>query len=102
MTISPRRKRTSVVLALFLLTGLAWVVWPFMTNSDEIKKFCGALTMGASAVQVQAQAKQQGYRVSSLVEGRAFVHDSKAFGRFTCDLQFGPDGLVSAVYSFND
>lgn len=102
MTISPRRKRTGVVLALFLLTGLAWVVWPFITGSGEMKKFCSALTKGASAAQVQGQAKQQGYRVSPVVEGRAFVHDPRAFGRFTCDLQFGPGGLVSAVYSFND
>lgn len=101
MTISPRRKRI-VVLGLVLLMGLAWVVWPFFTGADHMKRFCSALTTGTSVVQVQAQAKLQGYRVSPLVDGRAFVHDPRAFGRFTCDLQFGSDGLVSAVYSFND
>lgn len=29
--------------------------------------------------QVQAQAAQQGYRISSLAEGRAFVHEPRSF-----------------------
>jgi len=64
--------------------------------------FCSSLAAGTSFAQVQTQADQHGYRVSSLIDGRTFVHDPSSFGRFTCDVQFGPDGLVSAAYSFND
>jgi hypothetical protein len=102
MTISPRRKRIGVVLGLLLLAGLGWVVWPFMAGPGQMQSFCSSLVVGTSVAQVQAQAGQHGYRVSSLIEGRAFVHEPRSFGRFTCDLQFGPDGLVSSVYSFND
>lgn len=102
MTISLRRKRIRVVLGLFLLAGLGWVVWPFIASPGQMQGFCSSLAVGASVAQVQAQAAQQGYRVSSLVEGRAFVHEPRSFGRFTCDVQFGPNGLVSSVYFFND
>lgn len=67
-----------------------------------MQSFCSSLAVGASVAQVQAQAAQHGYRVSSLIEGRAFVHEPRSFGRFTCDLRFGSNGLVSSVYSFND
>lgn len=102
MTISFRRKRISVVLGLLLLAGLGWVVWPFIASPGQMQSFCSSLAVGTSVAQVQAQAAQQGYRVSSLAEGRAFVHEPRSFGRFTCDLRFGPNGLVSSVYSFND
>lgn len=58
--------------------------------------------IGASLAQVQAQAAQRGYGVSSLIDGRAFVHEPRSFGRFICDVQFGSNGLVSSVYKFND
>lgn len=96
------RKRIGVVLGLLLLTGLGWIVWPFIASPGQMEGFCNSLAMGTSIEQVQVQAAQHGYRVSSLNEGRAFVHESRSFGRFTCDLQFGPDGLASSVYSFND
>ena len=102
MTLSPRRNRIGVVLGMMLLAGLGWVVWPFIVGPGQMQSFCSALAVGTSVAQVQAQAAQHGYRVSSLIEGRAFVHEPRSFGRFTCDVQFGPNGLVSSVYSFND
>lgn len=102
--ISLRHKHARVAFGLLLLVlaGLGWVVWPFMASPGQMQGFCGSLAVGASVAQVQAQAAQQGYRVSALVEGRAFVHEPRSFGRFTCDVQFGPNGLVSSDYSFHD
>lgn len=100
--ISPRRKRIGVVLGLLLLAGLGWVIWPFIASPSQMESFCSSLATGTSIEQVKAQAAQHGYRVFSLIENRAFVHEPSSFGRFICDLQFGPDGLVSSVYSFND
>jgi hypothetical protein len=102
MIISSRRKRIGVVLGVLLLVGLGWFVWPFIVGPRQMQSFCSSLAVGSSVAQVRAQAAQHGYRVSSLIEGRAFVHDPRSFGRFTCDVQFGSNGLVSSVYSFND
>ncbi|MCR4299390.1 MAG: hypothetical protein NUV75_11705 [Gallionella sp.] len=99
---SARRKRIGVVLGLLLLAGMGWLFWPFIAGPGQMQSFCSSLAVGTSAAQVQAQAAQHGYRVSSPIEGRAFVHDPGSFGRFTCNVQFGPSGLVSSAYSFND
>lgn len=102
MMILSRHKRVVVVPGVFLLAALGWFFWPFAAGPGQMQSFCSSLAAGTSIAQVQAQAAKHGYRVSSLIEGRAFVHDSGSFGRFTCNLEFGADGLVSSVYSFND
>lgn len=102
MTLSSRRKRIGVVIGVLLLAGLGGIVWPFMVGPGRMQSFCSSLAAGAPLAQIRVQAAQHGYRVSSPVEGRAFVHEPRSFGRFTCDLQFGSDGLASSVYLFND
>lgn len=102
MTLTPRRKRIAVVVGLLLFAGLGGIVWPFIAGPGQMQSFCSSLAVGTSSVQVQAQAAQHGYRVSSLIEGRAFVYEPSSFGRFVCDLQFGSNGLESSVYGFND
>lgn len=67
-----------------------------------MQNFCGLLTVGASVAQIQAQAAQHDFRVSSLIEDRAFIHEPSSFGRFTCNIRFGSNGLVSSEYVFND
>jgi hypothetical protein len=102
MIISSRRKRIGVVFGVLLLAGLGWFFWPFVAGPGLMQSFCSSLEAGVSVAQVQAQAAQRGYRVSSLIEDRAFVHDTGSFGRFTCNLEFGSEGLVSSTYFFND
>jgi hypothetical protein len=102
MMISSRRKRIGVVLGVLLLAGLGWFFWSFVAGPGQMQSFCGSLAVGTSVAQVQAQAARHGYRVTSLIESRAFVHDPGSFGRFTCSLEFGSEGLVSSIYSFND
>ena len=102
MIISSRRKRIGAVLGVLLLAGLGLFFWPFIAGPGQMQNFCSSLAVGASVAQVRAQSAQHGYRVSSPIEGQVFVHDPKSYGRFTCNVEFGPDGLVSAIYSFND
>jgi len=102
MMLWSRRKRIGVALGALLLAGLGWFFWPFVAGPDQMQNFCRSLAAGTSVAQVHAQAAHDGYRVSSIIDGRAFVHDPKSFGRFNCKLEFGSDGLVSSVYSFND
>lgn len=102
MNRSPRRKTLALIFGAVLVTGLGAVLWPFFTGPGEMQEFCASLGTGTSPVTIREQATQRGYRMSALRESGAFVYDSAAFGRFTCSLNFGPQGLVSAVYAFND
>lgn len=98
---TPRRKGFMAVIGV-LLVGLGWTFYPFVTSPDQMERFCKSLAVGSSLGHVRAQAEERGYRATSLLEGRAIVHEPRSFGRFTCNLQFGPDGLVSSAYAFND
>lgn len=102
MNRSPRRKYLALIFGAALATALGAVLWPFITGPGEMQEYCASLGAGTSPVAIREQATQRGYRMSALREGSAFVYDSAAFGRFTCSLNFGPQGLVSAAYSFND
>ena len=97
-----RTELTLLFVGLLLLISVGAVVWPFIVGPGEMEGFCSTLEVGSSIAPIQAQAAQHGYRVSPLIDGRAFVLESRSFGRFTCALQFESDGLVSADYSFND
>lgn len=96
------RKRFALGLGLLLLAGIGLMAWPLIVGPDRMQDFCSALTVGQPLSSIQAQAAQHGYRMSPEHDGHAIVFDSAAFGRFTCSLQFGVDGLTSAVYVFND
>lgn len=102
MPLSVRRKTLALIFGALLVSALGAVLWPFITGPGEMQEFCTALRTGTSPADIRQQATQRGYRMSALREGSAFVYDSAAFGRFTCSLSFGPQGLVSAVYAFND
>lgn len=102
MTLTPRRKTLALIVGALLVTALGAVLWPFINGPTQMQEFCGSLRAGTSPVEIREQATQRGYRMSALRESGAFVYDSAAFGRFTCSLSFGPQGLVSAAYAFND
>lgn len=101
MAISALRKRLNAIGGLLLLTGLAYVMWPFIFGRAEMQSFCAGLPAGASLPQVQALTDAKGYRVSSPIEGKAFVHDPRSMGRFNCELHFRGARLVSAPYVDN-
>jgi hypothetical protein len=101
MAESTFRKRFNAVAGLFLLAGLGYMLWPFVVGRSQMQHFCTVLPTGASVTQVQALASARGYKVSSLIDGEAFVHDPRSMGRFNCVLHFGSKGLASAPYADN-
>ena len=85
-----------------LLLGLAYLVWPFIGGGRQMQDFCQSLAIHAPLADVRQAAGEHGYRLTLLQDGNGIVHDSRSFGRFTCQLQFSAGKLASARYSFND
>ena len=102
MILSTRRKNINTALGLLLLIGLAYVFWPFVGGRKQMQQFCVALPPGSSPSQVKALAAAKGYDLNGPTDGQAFIHSSRSFGRFVCDLRFGPNGLQSSVAADND
>lgn len=101
MAASTFRKRFRAMAGLLLLAGLGYMFWPFVVGRAQMQHFCSTLPMSASVSQVQALVAARGYKVSSIINGEAFVHDSRSMGRFNCVLHFDGKGLVSASYADN-
>ena len=101
MAASTFRKRFRALAGLVLLAGLAYMFWPFVVGRSQMQHFCSTLPMSASLSHVQALVAARGYKISSLINGEAFVHDPRSMGRFNCVLHFDGNGLVSAPYADN-
>lgn len=101
MAASKFRKRFNLVAGLLLLAGLGYMFWPFIAGRSQMQHFCTTLPIGASVSQVQALVAARGYKVSSPIDGEAFVHDPRSMGRFNCVLHFDGKELVSAPYADN-
>jgi hypothetical protein len=96
MAMSPSRKMNIVGLAILLLVGTLISWWPLLSSRWQMHRFCAGVPAGTSPERVRALAMEQGYDVSTLADGRTRFEHPRSLGRATCDVQFGPQGLVSA------
>jgi predicted enzyme related to lactoylglutathione lyase len=78
------------------LGGVIFAFYPFYLETRRMEAFCSGLPAGTSHAEIVKLALAQDYEVSPLKDNRAEVDDPPSGGRRTCDLQFGPQGLVSA------
>ena len=86
------------MVALFL-AGTLFAFWPFINASREMRGFCDGLKPGQTAAQVRQQAAAMDYELTVAADGNAELDDVRSGGRRSCQLRFGPQGLVSAVYA---
>jgi hypothetical protein len=96
MGMSKTRVMNIAGLAIVLLAGTLVSFYPFYAATREMRKFCAALPVGASYAQVQARAAEAGYAITPLVDGHATIEDPPSYGRRSCEIDFGPQGLVAA------
>lgn len=85
-----------------LLLGLAYVIWPLLVGGKQMQDFCQSHALHATQVDVRQAVGQHGYRLTLLQDGNGIIHDSRSFGRFTCQVQFTDGRLAAARYIFND
>jgi hypothetical protein len=96
MAMSVSRKANIVSLTVVLLGGVL-VAWaPFYFATREMRRWCAALPLGLSYADAQARVAEQGYVISPLVDGEAVVEDPPSYGRRSCELHFGAEGLLSS------
>lgn len=72
-------------------------------TGKNMQAFCGNLALDAPLSRVRDMAEQNGYRMTELDnDGPALIHESRWFGRFTCEVQFEKARLMSARYQHTD
>jgi hypothetical protein len=99
-----KRKSLSVMVGAIILGALFYVaVWPFVVGGSNMQSFCQSLAKGVLISRVRDIAEENRYRMTPPDKtGRAFIHDTRAFGRFICEVQFKEERLTSARYQQND
>jgi hypothetical protein len=99
---SPERKKMNTILGLLLLAGLVYWLYPFVMGSRNMQAFCSGLSVGTPQQIVETSIADEGFRLTTIKDRPAFVHDPRAFGRFVCEVRFADGRLTSARYFLND
>ena len=82
-------------MAIMMLAGVVFAYLPFFLATRQVQTFCKELPAGASIEGVRARAEQMGYEVSPIEGGSALLEDPRSYGRRTCNLRFGAQGLIA-------
>lgn len=96
------RKRLNTILGLALLAGLAYGLYPFVAGGRNMRGFCEGLQPNATRHAVERAVADKGFRLRIGEDQKGFVHDTRAFGRYLCEVEFDGDRLVTATYILND
>jgi hypothetical protein len=92
-----RLKPANVVLGLLFIGGIGY----YLFTGSQVQRFCAALPVGSSLVQVQELTVARGYHVGPLTDNRAIIRNPQSVGRFFCVVNFGSNGLESTSYVHN-
>jgi hypothetical protein len=96
------RKSLTTTLGLLLLAGFGYAIYPFIAGGSQMQDFCGGLEIGATRQEIERAVLDRGYRVTFGKEQVGFVHDTRSFGRFLCEVKLSDGSLASAIYIAND
>ena len=90
------------IIGLLLVGGFAYLVYPFMVGGSKMKSFCEAIKVGELEGSVLARSDDRGYTSRELEKGRLLLIDSRAMGRFICDVSISDGKIVGVTYVHND
>lgn len=89
------------IIGLLLIGGFSYVVYPFVMSGTQMHSFCEAIQVGESEERVLARVDKRGYTSRELEKGRILLIDSRAMGRFICDISISDGKIVGATYVHN-
>lgn len=67
-----------------------------------MRAFCEAISVGELAGAILARADNLGYSNRKLENEQVLIIDSRAMGRFICELSISDGKIVGATYVHND
>ena len=87
---------------LLLAGGVAYLVFPFIVGGSKMQSFCEEIKTGDLEENVLARADELGYSTREHDRNRLLIVDSRAMGRFICDVSKSDGKVREAEYIFND
>ena len=90
-----------IIIVTFIYLGLM----PFVFGEKKMKTICSQIIPGQQSIEVHNLIKKYSYKVIEKKEGNNIIItiiDSKAMGRFICEVVLNQDKVVEAKYIKND
>ena len=85
-----------------LIGGFIYLVYPFTVGGTKMQSFCETIQIGELEENVMARADDQGYTRRELENGRLLLINSRAMGRFICDVSISDGKIAGVTYVHND
>ena len=107
MADKPNRFRTirNVIGIIILLAFVYFGIMPFIIGGDKMKTLCQSITPGMTPDDVHKLIDRGHYKFIENGSGdnhTITIIDSKAMGRFICEVSFDQDKVTEARYVYND
>jgi hypothetical protein len=99
------RKLFNIIGGSILLIVIFHTLYPFVVGGSEMEKFCSSVVPGEAKKELIKRAKTAHYSIREPnLNGvdRVLVVDSRAMGRFICDITLEENRVATSTYIFND
>jgi hypothetical protein len=91
------------VIGLLILGFVGYTIYPLVLGGRHMESFCESIQVGDSEVDVLARALDSGYTKLEVAEhGQLLLIDSRAMGRYICDVSISNGEVAGSRYVFND
>jgi hypothetical protein len=99
-------KRSQIAIIILLILAFVYFgMIPFFYGGKKMKTFCIKITPGMQTNEVYKLIEQTQYKFLENKEGAyhtIIIIDSKAMGRFICEVTLDQDKVIDATYVYND
>ena len=94
------KRRIMPIAGVLLLCGIAYWLAPIWFAPGNLREFCPTLHMGMTMDQIGQWTKIHRFKLNRdlVTPNRAYIWDSRSMARYTCELTFNSEGLVSSKY----
>ncbi len=95
----------NVLAILIILAVIYFGIVPFLLGGKKMETFCSQITPGMQVKEVYKSIDQTRYKYLENKEGDSHtitIIDSKAMGRFICEVALSQNNVVEVRYVYND
>ncbi|TNF97725.1 MAG: hypothetical protein EP297_10030 [Gammaproteobacteria bacterium] len=90
------------IVGLLILGFAGYIVYPLFVGDEKMKTFCETVQVGETKENVLARALEAGYTGrESEKQGQILLVDSRAMGRYICEVTISNNKVTGAKYVFN-
>jgi hypothetical protein len=90
-------------LSILILFGVGYTIYPLFVGASKMEQFCAAVEVGEPMKDILDRAATKGYGHRELTDQQVMlIIDSRAMGRFICEISISDSQTTGARYVFND